>query len=208
MANKIRIFEESISLTDNSQTNTIEIFNDSNCGPVKIFDPGPKGDKGDRGETGFSGAGEPFFVIVSGSLYGTTGSLAILADFSSSLIPYTGSNSMTTHALGSLTRPWRNVYLSESIFIVKNGVDLVSIRGSSNTVSIGQSQISTSSFGFDDIKIINRITNNQQTFQFISSSVSSSFNEEGVFTIPDFSFLPTPYEGGLIKSGSNLFFGI
>lgn len=175
---------------------------------ITLFEPGPrgaKGDKGDRGETGFSGAGEPFFVITSGSLYATTASLAIFAGFSSSLSPYTSN---TPFDLGSTNNSWRNVYVSESIFIVKNGVNLVSIRGSENTVEIGQSRITTSSFGFSNSTVINRLANNQQTFLIQSASISTSFNSDGVFVLPDFQYLPTLAIGGLIKSGSNLFFGI
>lgn len=177
---------------------------------VTIYEPGiqgAKGDKGDRGETGYSGAGEPFFVITSGSLYATTGSLAIFANFSSSLLPYTSSFG-TTFDLGSQSSPWRNVYVSESIFIVKNNIHLVSIRGSENTIEIGDSRITTSSFGFDSIKNLTKIASDQQTFLVRSASVSTSFNSNGVFVLPDFNFLPPIVVGGLIKSGSNLFFGM
>ena len=175
---------------------------------ITIYEPGPrgtKGEQGERGETGFSGAGEPFFVITSGSLYATTASLAIFAGFSSSISPYAPN---TPFDLGSTNNSWRNVYFSESIFIVKNGVNLVSIRGSENTVEIGQSRITTGSFGFSNSTVINRLANDQQTFLIQSASVSTSVNSDGVFVLPDFQYLPTLAIGGLIKSGSNLFFGI
>jgi len=185
---------------------SLKIYDESKI--ITIYEPGPrgtKGERGERGETGFSGAGEPFFVITSGSLFATTASLAIFAGFSSSLSPYAPN---TPFDLGSTNNSWRNVYFSESIFIVKNGVNLVSIRGSENTVEIGQSRITTSSFGFSNSTVINRLSNNQQTFLIQSASVSTSFNSDGVFVLPDFQYLPTLAIGGLIKSGSNLFFGI
>ena len=185
---------------------SLKIYDESKI--ITIYEPGPrgtKGERGERGETGFSGAGEPFFVITSGSLFATTASLAIFAGFSSSLSPYAPN---TPFDLGSTNNSWRNVYFSESIFIVKNGVNLVSIRGSENTVELGQSRITTSSVGFSNSTVINRLSNNQQTFLIQSASVSTSFNSDGVFVLPDFQYLPTLAIGGLIKSGSNLFFGI
>lgn len=175
---------------------------------TRIFEPGIQGPPGPIGPQGYSGAGEPFFVITSASLYATTASLALFASFSSSLVPWTGSSYNTTFDLGSNEQPWRRVYVLESIFIVKNGVNLVTLQGSENTLSIGTSQITTSSFGFDNLKNINRITSTQQTFLFTSQSVSSSFNESGIFVLPDFSTLPESVPGGLIKNGNNLFFGI
>ena len=175
---------------------------------VKIFEQGIQGPPGPRGPQGYSGAGEPFYIITSGSLFATTSSLALFGSFSSSLVPWTGSSYNTTFDLGNIRQPWRNVYVSESIFIVKNGANLVTLRGSENVLEVGQSQISTSSFGFDNFKTINRISSVQQTYLFASQSVSSSFNEYGVFVLPDFQYLPTVAVGGLIKSGSDLFFGI
>jgi hypothetical protein len=85
---------------------------------------------------------------------------------------------------------------------------LVTLQGSENTLTIGTSQITTSSFGFDNLKNINRISTTQQTFLFTSQSVSSSFNKTGIFVLPDFQTLPESVPGGLIKNGNNLFFGI
>lgn len=183
MSNKIKIFEESISITDNSRANSIEIFNDSNTGFIKIFDIGPKGDKGDRGPAGFSGAGEPFYSIVTGELYATTASIAINAFISSSIIPYTGS-----FDLGSNTNPWKNIFVSNSVFI-------------------GDVHITTSSFGFDNY-IIKSIATDQQEFIVKSGSVSMSFNNSGIFTIPDFQILPNAARCGMVVSGSDLFVGI
>lgn len=208
VSSKIFVYDESepelqiVSGPDSS----LKVFGETQV--ITIFEPGPRGTKGDvgeRGETGFSGAGEPFFVVTSGSLYATTASLAMFAGFSSSLFPYTSN---TTFDLGSTNNAWRNVYVSESIFIVKNGVELVSIRGSENTVDIGQSRITTSSFGFVNSTVLNRVTNDQQTFSVQSASISTSFDRNGIFILPDFHYLPQFVVGGLIKSGSNLFFGI
>lgn len=187
----------------------IKIYGDEET-VVKIFEPGLQGPRGLRGETGYSGAGEPFYIITSASLYATTASLALFGSFSSSLLPWTSSSGTSTFDLGSIYAPWRRIYASESINISGPSGQLISIYGSANAINVGQSQITTSSFGFNTgaTTIIKSITNNQQTYIFTSASVSSSFNENGVFILPDFDTLPTAYNGGLIKSGSELFFGI
>ena len=174
---------------------------------VRIYEPGPQGPIGPQGPQGFSGAGEPFYVITSGSLYATTASLAIFSQFSSSLLPWTSSLSYNTFDLGSQNHSWRGIYVSESIFIVKSGSILVQLRGSENTLEVGQSKISTSSFGFDSY-IIKRIQDNQQIFLIQSASVSHSINQDGVFSVGDFNSLPTPIPGGIVKSGSDFYFGI
>lgn len=174
---------------------------------VRLYEPGPQGPQGIQGPPGFSGAGEPFYVITSGSLYATTASLAIIASFSSSLLPYTSSLAETTFDLGSTFQPWRKVFVSQSIGFIKSGSLLVEIKPRENQIEIGQSVVSTSSFGFDTY-ILKRISNNQQQFLIQSASVSHSINEQGVFSVADFNYLPTPIPGGIIKSGSSFYFGI
>lgn len=205
--NKVYVYEESFPEIEvvSGEDKSVRIFGEDTV--LKIFEPGPQGPQGIQGPPGFSGAGEPFYVITSGSLYATTASLANLASFSSSLLPWTSSLSFTSFDLGSTNQPWRNVYVSESIFIIKSGSLLVQLRGSENTLEVGQSKISTSSFGFDNY-ILKRISSNQQTFLIQSASVSNSINEQGIFAVGDFNYLPTPIPGGIIKSGSNFYLGI
>lgn len=206
-ANKVYVYEESFPEIEvvNGPDKSLRIYGEDSV--VRIYEPGAQGPIGPQGPAGFSGAGEPFYVITSGSLFGTTASLANFASFSSSILPWTSSFNFTTFDLGSLQQSWRNVYVSESIFIVKSGSILVQLRGSENTLEVGQSKVSTSSFGFETI-VIKRITNNQQTFNIQSASISHSINEEGVFAVGDFDYLPTPIPGGIIKSGSDFYFGI
>ena len=203
----ITIFEENVIVQNTLDSSGIEIIDDGANRVVEIITEGPRGPRGIQGPPGFSGAGEPFYVITSGSLYATTASLAILAHFSSSLLPWTGSFSQTAFDIGSLSHPWRSVYVSESIFIIKSGSVLVELKGSENTLEIGSSKISTSSFGFEN-NVINRLSTDQQTLLVQSASVSMSFNSKGVFIIPEFEFLPPVYLGGLIESGSQLFVGL
>lgn len=207
---KIYIFEEcepDVVLRSSTDSH-INIFGDEET-VVKIFEPGLPGPRGIQGERGYSGAGEPFYIITSASLYATTASLAIFGSYSSSIIPWTASIGATSFDLGSIVAPWRNIYASQSINISGPSGLLVSLYGSANAINIGQSQITTSSYGFNTgTTIIRSITNNQQTYTFTSASVSSSFNQDGIFILPEFNTLPIWYSGGLIKSGSELFFGV
>ena len=203
----LTIFEDDIIVERIVDSSGIDIVDDGANRIIEIYTEGPRGQRGIRGETGYSGAGEPFYVVTSGSLYATTASLAILSSFSSSLIPSTGSYYDTTHDLGSINQSWRRVYVSESIFIVKSGSVLVELRGSENTLEIGQSKITTSSFGFD-LPMFRRVSSTQQTMTVLSGSVSASFNLNGIFVVSEFNSLPSPVSGGIIKSGSAFFFGI
>lgn len=200
----ITIFEEDIRVDRVVDAYGIDIVDDSNR-IIEIITEGPRGPRGDRGEVGYSGAGEPFYVVVSGSLYATTSSLATFGFFSSSLNP-TSVGGFTTFDLGGLNTPWRSLYVSESIFIVKQGIGLVEIRGSENAVDIGNSRITTGSFGFES-PIISREAIGQQIMQVSSASVSMSFDDSGVFSIPSFSTLPSPVVGGLIMINNELYFG-
>lgn len=173
-----------------------------------VYEGGPKGDKGEQGPPGFSGAGEPFYVITSGSLYGTTASLAIFADFSSSLTPWTSSLSYTDFDIGSVQKPWRRVYVSESIYFIKSGSELVNIKANPGNIQIGNTIIATSSFGFVSAPVIEEITSGQQEFKITSGSLTGSMvNKQGVFIVGDFNYLPTSVPGGIIKSGSDFFLG-
>lgn len=201
----ITIFEEDVQVERVVDSYGIDIVDDGANKIIEIIAEGPRGPVGPQGPPGFSGAGEPFYVVTSGSLYATTASLSIFAYFSSSLNPTTVGG-LTTFDLGGISNPWRRLYVSESIFIVKQGVGLVEIRGSENTVEIGHSKVSTGSFGFENA-IISRTTTNQQTFQITSASVSMSFGGTGVFSVPAFGTLPSPVDGGLIMVGSDLYFG-
>lgn len=201
MANdKVYIFDEEnirINVYEEGQTD-LTIVNDSPVIEiVKIYEPGPQGPKGldgtaqipnlvvtSSGQINFySIQNAPFYPIVSGSLFGTTSSFAFFGTISSSLLPWSSS-----FDLGSLENPWKNAYISNSLFV-------------------GNSLITTSSFGFDSY-IIQRITNNQQIFKIASGSVSASFNENGIFIIPEFTKVPISYKGGLIISGSDFLVGI
>jgi hypothetical protein len=106
VSNKIlHIFDEAIEVQTTSTTSEISVI-DTDPRVIYIYDKGKKGDVGPQGPPGFSGAGEPFFVITSGSLYATTASIAILANISSSLLPEFNNN----FDIGSENQPWRNVY--------------------------------------------------------------------------------------------------
>ena len=178
MSDKVIIFEqyEPEVQVKTSSDNALLVFCDDAV--ITVLEPGPMGQKGDRGETGFSGAGEPFYVITSGSMYATSASLAINAFVSSSILPWSSSFN-----LGSSDYLWKNIYVSESFYIIKSGIQKV--------------KIGNDEFQINDIPI-----------KFISSSVSSSFIN-GIFIISEFNnMLPNPISGGLIKSGSNFYFGI
>lgn len=201
MADRILyIFDDVVEVRQESQNSSLTVFNEEN-NVLTIYEPGPKGDKGEQGPAGFSGAGEPFFVVRSGSLYASTASIALIGAFvSSSILPWSSS-----FDLGSTSYPWKTVYVTESIFIIRNGQTFVTID--KDKVQVSASLITTSSFGFET-PVIQRITQNQQTFLIQSASVSSSINQEGVFSVGDFNYLPTPVPGAIIKSGSEFYFGI
>lgn len=198
----LTIYEEDIIVDRIVDSSGIDIFDDGANRIIEIFAEGPRGPIGPQGPAGFSGAGEPFYVITSGSLYATTASLAFLATISSSLVPW-GS----TFDVGSTANPWRSVYVSESIVIIKSGSVLATIKASPDTIEIGQSKISTSSFGFDN-PVLSRISGDQQTLVMKSGSVSMSFDSSGLFNIPVFSYTPSISVGSLFVSGSELFIGL
>lgn len=192
-------------------------------GVVSVSSPGPSGPKGDTGATGLSGAGEPFYAIVTGSLYATSASIAIFAGISSSLVPYT-SSMVPGFDLGTLTSPWRSLYVStQSIHFVSGGSVLASVGAVSGFVAIGESRIGTSSFGFSSEIITNRgsyidtrftgslsitidgthdaVTVSSQSMDYIT------IDDKGIFIFGQFSYLPTPVPGGMIFSGSDFYLG-
>ena len=201
MANdKVYIFDEEnikINVYEESRTDVHLINDNPSIEIVRIYEPGPQGGRGldgtaqipnlvvtSSGQINFySIENAPFYPIVSGSLFGSTSSFAFFGTFSSSLLPWSSS-----FDLGSNTNPWQNAYISNSIFV-------------------GNSKITTASFGFDDF-IIKRISATQQTMILKSGSVSASFNTDGIFIIPSFDSLPNSCRGGLVISGSNFFVGI
>lgn len=109
----LHIFDETIEATQTSEISHLSVVNEGD-NVIYIYDQGKRGQTGPQGPPGYSGAGEPFFVITSGSLYATTASIAILASISSSLIPLTGSGYFN---IGASNSPWNNVYLTGSIYI-------------------------------------------------------------------------------------------
>lgn len=56
--------------------------------------------------------------------------------------------------------------------------------------------------------ILSSISNDQQIFLIQSASVSASFTNNGIFHISEFSYLPNVIPGGIIKSGSDFYFGV
>lgn len=208
LTNKVYVYEEQFPEIQvvSGPDKALRIYGEDSV--VRIYEPGAQGPVGPQGPAGFSGAGEPFYVITSGSLYASTASLAVFASFSSSLLPYTASTGLSTFDLGSLLQPWRKLFVSESIGFVSSGSLYIEIKSSQeNQIEVGQSVITTSSFGFDNY-IVKRIQSNQQTFLIQSASVSHSINEDGVFAVGDFTHTPTSVPGGIIKSGSDFYFGI
>lgn len=200
MANdKLYIFDEQNIKVQVFETQDTQVTSISDDAPVliKIYEQGPQGGRGldgtaqipnlvvtSSGQINFySIQNAPFYPIVSGSLFGTTSSFAFFGTFSSSLLPWSSS-----FDLGSLGSPWKNAYISNSLFV-------------------GQSKITTSSFGFDDY-IIKRMATDQQLFKVQSGSMSASFSSDGIFIISDFNYTPNVVRGGLIISGSEFLVGI
>lgn len=58
----------------------VQIIEDRNIQVVTVIEKGPKGDKGDTGDVGESGAGKPFYQVISGELFETTSSISIISN--------------------------------------------------------------------------------------------------------------------------------
>jgi hypothetical protein len=210
---QIQIFDDGPISVRRSTPNIVTV-QDRETRVIEVHVPGfqgAKGEKGDRGETGFSGAGEPFFVITSGSLYATTASIALFA-ISSSLLPFTSSGD-PLFTLGELERPWYRLYVSESITFVRGGIELLDLKAGSGFLSLGNTRVSTSSFGFLSgsvrHEVIHRRAADQQTLSIRSGSINAAtVNTQGVFSIGDFDYLPSVVAGAIIKSGSDFYFGV
>lgn len=208
-------------VTVQTQTETVQVV-ESSIGIVQVSSPGPQGPKGDKGDTGLSGAGEPFYSIVTGNLYATTASVAILASISSSLVPYTASGQFSFD-VGSTSGPWRSLYVTESINFVSGGQVVSSITADANYIIIGDSKIGTSSFGFESPVIIKRgnytdidytgslevaADGTNDIVRITSASVNYvTIDSSGIFIFGAFSYLPTPVPGGVIFSGSEFYVG-
>ncbi len=200
MNDKLYIFDQDnvrINVYEELHTDVHSINDAPSVEIVKIYEQGPQGPKGDDGTAYIPDLvvtssqqinfyliqNAPFYPIISGSLFGTTSSFAFFGVFSSSLLPWSSS-----FDLGSSANPWKSVFASDSIFIVN-------------------SKITTSSYGFEE-PVIQRISHNQQIFNIRSGSVSASFTQDGVLSIPDFQVVPSVVRGGLFLSGSDFFVGI
>lgn len=204
----LHIFDETVEVRQENRNSSLSLFSEDNYA-LTIFEKGPKGDRGDQGPAGFSGAGEPFYIVTSGSLYASTASLAIFASFSSSLLPWTSSLSVTDFDLGSQNQPWRRFYASESIYFISSGSILTRIQANPGNIQIGSTIVSTSSVGFVGSPVINYITSGQQEFKITSGSLTGSMvNRDGLFIVGDFINLPTFVPGAIAKSGSNFYLGI
>ncbi len=202
MANdKVYIFDDDnikINVYEEGQTDLQIINENPSIEIIRIYEQGAQGPRGEDGTAQIPDLvvtssnqidfyliqNAPFYPIISGSLFGTTASFAFFGTISSSLLPWSSS-----FDLGSVTSPWKNVYVS-------------------NSLHVGHTIVTTSSFGFDDY-VVKRISSEQTIFKLISGSVSSSFNDDGQFLIPKRNNLPNQiYEGSLLISGSDFFIGI
>lgn len=207
------------SVTITEQPLQLSVF-ESSFGVVQVSTYGPSGPKGDTGQTGLSGAGEPFYAIISGSLYATTASLAIIGSISSSLIPSAANG----FDLGSVTAPWRSLYLgTSSLHFVANNQILSTITVEPGYVVIGDVRIGSESFGFgqDIITMRGNYVDMQYTGSLhltsdgtndIVTITSQSTNyvtvdSRGVMVFGSFTSLPTPITGGIIFSGSDFYIG-
>jgi hypothetical protein len=213
---QVHIFDEDPLNVTQTTPQTIEVHDHAETRVVVIEVPGmrgAKGEQGDQGPPGFSGAGEPFFVITSGSMYASTASIALLSTVSSSLIPNTGSALFTGFTLGTPTSPWKSVYLTESVVWSSASVELVSLRAGPNYVRVGTTVVATASLGFTSGStshdVLRRVAADQQTLSLRSGSLQAvTVNNQGVFVLGPFPYTPDPVSGGIFKSGSDFFFGV
>jgi hypothetical protein len=141
------VSDTTITNIQNIGSKTITVFSDestqivNSCGDsvVYVYEKGPKGDTGPQGPPGYSGAGEPFFVVVSGSLYATTASIS-LYNINSDILP-TASSSFN---IGNISYPWNDIYLKKSLFIIGKEI-IKGISQDQQTFMITSASITASS---------------------------------------------------------------
>lgn len=228
MPEQLNIYPPETINVSYTEPTSIRIINDDNYSIIRVIDAGPTGRPGDRGSDGSGISTEPFVAIITGSLYYTTASISFQSTISSSLIPYTGSNGITSFGLGSISNPWLNMFIStaSSVNFVDAGEILATLSGGRNKISIGNTFLSTSSFGFDATPIIIRnsstdarlyLTGSMEVIGDGSTSIirirsgsfeSATIDSEGVLRLGQFEYMPAPRVGGLIFSGSNFYIAL
>ncbi len=195
---------------------------------VEVAAVGFQGIQGPAGSGSITST-EPFTAIVTGRLYSTTASLAMLGHISSSLLPQTGSGGiLSTFSLGSNTAAWKSLFLgsqSAITFMDNNHNVMASMSAGLGNIQIGSSVISTSSFGFTGIEIIK----NRGTYTEISVtgsmeiqsdgshkpiSINSesreyfSIKENGLLVLGEYLYTPSPVTGGIFYSASQVYLGL
>lgn len=225
---------QNIKIVQSVSKNTIHIIEGRTSLPTSIQKPkevasftiiqqGPPGRTGDTGIAGPTGSSPPFYIIDGTTKYATTSSIAFLAPISSSLIP---SGTTPVHSLGSLTNPWKDLFVAtSSIKFVSNNTIISELRGIKDTIYIGNSYITTSSMGFQGDPIIIRNSGNDVSVK-VTGSIETRINDRpgsvirsgsvDVFKIDEkgrmilYNFVSDPgyIPGGLILSGSNLYIGV
>lgn len=206
------------------EQNTAVTVNESSVQVITVAG-GLRGPTGPQGPVGLSGAGEPFYALITGSLYATSASLSIFGYISSSILPYSSSGGgITSFSLGSVERPWHSLYVgTSSIHFVHNQEILASIGAIDDYVAIGDSRIGTASFGFTSTIITKRSSfadidytgsltvHTDGTSDIIAASSQSTdywkVNTRGIVVFGEFTYLPTPVPGGMIFSGSSFYIG-
>lgn len=107
-----------------------------------------------------------------------------------------------------------NLYGTTSSLALQGFLSSSLVPYTNNSFNIG-SEISqwntlflSGSLKLGQTEILSNISNDQQIFLIQSASVSASFTSNGVFHVSEFSYLPTVIPGGIIKSGSDFYFGV
>tara|TARA_R110000822_G_scaffold25937_5_gene78466 strand:+ start:8067 stop:8762 length:696 start_codon:yes stop_codon:yes gene_type:complete len=182
-------------------------------------DDGAKGDKGDVGDS------PPFFLISGTTNWATTSSIAFLSTISSSLLPATHISNTSNYNLGSTTNPWKSLYVGTgSIHFVDSTGIISTVSATNNSIYIGSSLISTSSYGFTNnpiiidrsigVDIVNTgslelQTSNRDVLVIRSGSiVTHKIDNKGRLIFNNFNELPSSISGAIAHSGSSFYFGI
>lgn len=149
-----------------------------------IFQQGPPGRTGDTGAAG--DIAPPFYLVDGTTDYATTSSIAFNGLISSSLVPSGSENGMPFHSLGSLTNPWKDLYVAtSSIKFIQSGEIISELKGLPDTIYIGDTYFTTQSIGFVDDPVIIKNTSD------VSIKVTGSIENE-----------ITDRDGLVIRSGS------